>query len=470
MNAAAIPGLISGVEPGSPADAAGIEPGDQLLEIDGRAPRDAVDVQFYGAGDLVTVQVRKANGLLDLIEFEKEYDADLGLEFETATWDGIQLCNNNCFFCFLKGLPRGMRKTLYIKDDDYRLSFLHGNFVTLTNLTEDDWTRLEEQRLSPLNVSVHATELELRRKMLANATAPDVLDQLRRLGTLGIRTHTQIVLCPGVNDGEHLDQSLNDLAALYPTVQTISVVPVGASPKLEEWALRKDGIAVQAASPEYAAAVVRSVAAVQRASRKTFGRSVAQCADEFYLRAGIRVPGRAAYDGLPQYENGIGMVRVLLDDWHRTRVRLKKRPLSLAGTSFVIASGTLAAPVLRSIAVEFSDLTGAKAEVVGVTNTVFGERVNVSGLVCGEDWASAVADSPADIVFLPRHSLDYFGEQFLDGLKPSELAERLGKPVAFANQWSEVTEMLVHGSRPPGKTQASNGAMWSEHVVTVPAT
>ncbi len=469
MNAAVVPGLISGVEPGSPADAAGIEPGDQLLAIDGRAPRDAVDVQFYGAGDLVTVQIRKANGLIDLIEFEKDYDADLGLEFDTATWDGIQLCNNNCFFCFLKGLPRGMRKTLYIKDDDYRLSFLHGNFVTLTNLTDDDWVRLEEQRLSPLNVSVHATELDLRRKMLANRTAPDILEQLRRLGDLGIRTHTQIVLCPGVNDGEHLDRSLSDLAALYPTVQTISVVPVGASPKLEDWSLRKDGIAVETASPEYAAGVVRSVATVQRASRKASGRSIAQCADEFYLRAGLRVPGRAAYDGLPQYENGIGMVRVLLDDWHRTRSRLRRQPLSLRGTSFVIASGTLAAPVLRAIAGEFSELTGAQAEVVGVSNSVFGERVNVSGLVCGEDWAAAVAGSEADMVFLPRHSLDYFGEQFLDGLTPAELAKRLGKPVAFANQWSEVTDMLIHGSRPPGKTRASNGAMWSEHVAALPA-
>jgi NifB/MoaA-like Fe-S oxidoreductase len=302
--------------------------------------------------------------------------------------------------------------------------------------------------------------------MLANQTAPDVLEQLQRLGTLGIRAHTQIVLCPGVNDGAHLDRSLTDLAALYPTVQTISVVPVGASPKLEDWALRKDGIAVEPATPEYAAAVVRSVGAVQRASRKTFGASIAQCADEFYLRAGIRVPGRMAYDGLPQYENGIGMVRVLFDDWHRTRTRLRKQPLNAKGRSLVIGSGTLAAPVMREVAAEFSSLTGASVEVVPVTNTVFGARVNVCGLVCGEDWATALAESKAEIAFLPRHSLDYFGEQFLDGLTPAQLSERLGKTVAFASLWSEVAEMLAHGNTGPRKTRASNGAMWSVRLPT----
>ncbi|MES4793023.1 MAG: hypothetical protein C4321_08605, partial [Chloroflexota bacterium] len=189
------PGIISGVRPGSLAALAGLEPGDAVLRVNGRVPRDVVDVQFYAAEPEglavvvvgpaepeVEVRVRKANGLDDLIVFEKAIDEDIGWEFERATWDEVLLCNNNCFFCFLKGLPRGMRRTLYVKDDDYRLSFLHGNFVTLTNLTEEDWARLEEQRLSPLNVSVHATELGLRRRMLANPEAPDILAQLRRLG------------------------------------------------------------------------------------------------------------------------------------------------------------------------------------------------------------------------------------------------------------------------------------------------
>ena len=207
------PGLVAGIRPGSLAEEAGIEPGDTIVTVAGRVPRDVVDVQFYSAENEVEVLVRKANGLDELLLFEKEIDEDLGLEFDRATWDEVTLCNNNCFFCFLKGLPKGMRKTLYMKDDDYRLSFLHGNFVTLTNLTDDDWARLEEQRLSPLNVSVHATELGLRRRMLGNDDAPDIIAQLQRLGKMGLSAHTQIVLCPGVNDGEHLERSVRDLGA-----------------------------------------------------------------------------------------------------------------------------------------------------------------------------------------------------------------------------------------------------------------
>ena len=185
VNRAPSPGIVSGVRPGSLAEEAGVEAGDAIVSVAGHILRDVVDLQFHQADSEVEVLVRKANGLDELLLFEKEIDEDLGLEFEHATWDDVTLCNNNCFFCFLKGLPKGMRKTLYMKDDDYRLSFLHGNFVTLTNLTEDDWRRLEEQRLSPLNVSVHATDLTLRRQMLANPTAPDVIQQLQRMGARG---------------------------------------------------------------------------------------------------------------------------------------------------------------------------------------------------------------------------------------------------------------------------------------------
>jgi putative radical SAM enzyme (TIGR03279 family) len=303
------PGAVSAVRPGSLADEAGIEAGDAIVSVDGRILRDVVDFQFYAAASEVQVAIKKANGLDDLVLFEKEIDEDLGIEFERATWDEVTLCNNNCFFCFLKGLPKGMRKTLYMKDDDYRLSFLHGNFVTLTNLEDSDWERLEEQRLSPLNVSVHATELGLRRHMLSNPTAPDIIGQLRRLGELGLRAHTQIVLCPGVNDGEHLARSIRDLGELYPTVQTISVVPVGASPKLEDWSLNRDGIPLVRPDREYARQVVGILAPFQKEFRKRFGATIVQCSDEYYVTADVPVPGRAAYDGLPQYENGIGMVR-----------------------------------------------------------------------------------------------------------------------------------------------------------------
>lgn len=456
------PGLISAVRSGSLADLAGIEPGDAVLSLDGRVMRDVVDVQFYGAEAEIEVHVLKADGLEDLIVFEKDVDEDLGLEFERATWDDITLCNNNCFFCFLKGLPKGLRKSLYIKDDDYRLSFLHGNFVTLTNLTDDDWARLEEQRLSPLNVSVHASELALRRKMLGNRTAPDVLEQIRRLGSLGIAVHTQIVLCPGVNDGANLDRSVRDLAALYPTVQTVSVVPVGASPKLEQSALTRDGIDLARPNAESARAMVRQVRRLQRECQERYGAAIVNCSDEYYVTAGERVPRAEAYAGYPQYENGIGMVRTMLEDWKLTRRRLERRGLrGKWANHIVVASGRLAAPLLVPIAAELAQRTATSITVVPITNTVFGERINVTGLLCGGDYVSQLAGRRPDCFILPRPSLDYFGEKFLDSMTVAEAEARLGAPLAFASQWSEVVEIIESGVRPPVRNDASNGAMWS---------
>lgn len=464
------PGLISGVRAESLAEAAGIQPGDRVLRVAGRIPRDVVDMQFYQAESEVEVLFESADGMQDLVLFEKDPDEDLGLEFERATWDEVILCNNNCFFCFLKGLPKGMRKTLYMKDDDFRLSFLHGNFVTLTNLTDDDWERLAEQRLSPLNVSVHATELDLRRSMLANDTAPDILEQLERLGSLGIRAHTQIVLCPGVNDGAHLERSVRDLAALHPTVETISVVPVGASPKLEDWSLGRDGIELVRPTQAYARGIVDLLGPLQREFRKRYGRTIVQCSDEYYVTAGVRVPGASTYDGFGQYENGIGMVRTMLQDWGATKAKLRQKgPQPLRGKTAVVASGALISPVLAEVAAEFSELTGASVCVVPVTNTIFGERVNVSGLLCGGDYLKALGETHADVAILPRPSLDYFGKQFLDSMPVEEFRERLGVPVAFATQWSEVLEILETGAAQPGRSEATNGAFWSEERESLPA-
>jgi len=469
MNRGPAPGVISSVRPGSLGALAGIEPGDAIALVARRVPRDVIDFQFLAAEREVEVQVRKANGLDDLLVFDKEIDEDLGLEFEHATWDDVTLCNNNCFFCFLKGLPRGMRKSLYMKDDDYRLSFLHGNFVTLTNLTEDDWRRLEEQRLSPLNVSVHATELELRRHMLANRDAPDVIEQLRRLGSLGLHAHTQIVLCPGVNDGEHLDRSVRDLGALYPTVQSVSVVPVGASPKLEDWSRERDGIELERPNADSARSMVRQVRRLQAEMLREHGAAIVHCSDEYYVTAGQRVPAARHYNGYPQYENGIGMVRSMSEDWKHVRRRFRAgRFEGLRPQRVVIASGRLAAPLLEPIAREISELSGSTISVRPVTNTVFGERVNVTGLICGKDYVEHLRDSDADLFILPRPSLDYFGRKFLDSMTVDELQDRLGRPVGYASQWSEVVEILRDGPRRPERAEHSNGAFWSEERGRLP--
>ena len=457
------PGIVSGVRPGSLADEAGIEPRDAIVSVGGHAPRDVVDYHFYEAESEVEVHVRKANGLEELVVFEKDIDEDLGLEFERATWDAVTLCNNNCFFCFLKGLPKGMRKTLYMKDDDYRLSFLHGNFVTLTNLDESDWLRLEEQRLSPLHVSVHATEPGLRRQMLGNDRAPDIIADLKRLGELGIQAHTQIVLCPGVNDGSNLDRSVHDLAGLYPTVQTVSVVPVGASPKLEEWSLGHDRIELVAPTAAYAGGIVEQVRTWQGALRKRNGASIVQCADEYYLAAGLPVPPATHYDGFPQYENGIGMVRTMLNDWAKTKRRLAAdQGPAVRFREVVLAGGTLIAPLLASIAGELEKLEGVTVRVRPIKNTVFGDRVNVSGLLCGKDYIEQLGDESPECFILPRASLDYFGERFLDSMTCGEVETAMGAPIAFASQWSEVVDILRRGPRPAQRNTTSNGASWSE--------
>ncbi len=455
-------GVVSGVRPGSLADEAVIEAGDAVVAVAGVTLRDVVDYQFHQSDAEVSVHIRKSNGLDDLIVFEKEVDEDLGIEFERPTWDDVTLCNNNCFFCFLKGLPRGMRKTLYMKDDDYRLSFLHGNFVTLTNLEAPDWQRLEEQRLSPLNVSVHATEPGLRRHMLANETAPDICEQLRRLRELGIEANTQIVLCPGVNDGENLRRSLSDLTELYPTVRTVSVVPVGASPKLEDWSLNRDGIELVRPTPEYARQIIELIAPFQKEMRRRTGRTVVQCSDEYYVTAGVAIPGASTYDGFPQYENGIGMVRTMLRDWARTRSRLGTREQPMSAGRLAIACGTLIAPQLATIGDEFAALTGVPVLVVPVTNHVFGERVNVSGLLCGQDYITALRGVDADVFVLPRSSLDYFGKQFLDSMTIEEVEAALGVPLAFASLWSEVARIAQRGAARPQRNAKPNGAFWSQ--------
>ena len=462
-------GVISAVTHGSLAEQAGVVPGDTLVAIDGRMLRDAVDYQFYAAEHEITARFRKADGSEDLVVFEKDPDEDLGLAFERATWDGVQVCNNTCFFCFLKGLPKGLRKPLYLKDDDYRLSFLHGNFVTLTNLTEADWERLEEQRLSPLNVSVHATEVGLRRKLLGNVRAPDVVAQLERLRDLGLRAHTQIVLTPGVNDGEALERSLRDLTGLYPTVQTVSVVPVGASPRLEEWSRDRDGIELLPPEREFARGLIATVRRFQRACEAAHGASVVQCADEYYLAAGRPVPAARRYDGFPQYENGIGMVRTLLGDWTRLRRRLRARPAAdVAGKRVAMACGTLIGPTLTRLAAEFAGETGVSVSVHPVQNTLFGERVNVSGLLSGGDFVRTLGGIEADLVLLPRTSLDYFGGRFLDSMTVAEVAEGIGAPVAFATSLSEALEAIEAGPHEPEPAVAPNGAFWSDTAIDVP--
>lgn len=437
-------GLIEAVAPGSVAAEAGLQPGDRLLAINGHALRDVVDVQFYGAEESLSLLIER-DGTRWQAEVERGYGQDLGLSFANPTFDvDIRRCANRCEFCFVKGNPPPgplrLRRSLYVKDDDYRYSFLFGNFVTLTNLTAEDWARLEEQRLSPLYVSVHATEPQLRERLLGRAgsggrSTPDILQQLRGLGELGIEVHTQVVLVPGLNDGPHLDRTLADLLALSEQpVASVGVVPVGLT-KYH----RSD---CRTYTPAESHAVLDRVAPWQARSLERWGYRFIYPSDEWYLVAGREVPPAEAYDAFPQVENGVGMVRQLLDEWQALKGNLDRCRLLPA----TLVCGTLIAPVLGQIVAELNRRTGAGWRLVPVVNELFGPVTTVSGLLTGRDVLAALRGRDlGEVVLLPRAMFTgRYGAgsappgTTLDDLHVSQMAAQLGVPVAPAGTLAEA--------------------------------
>ncbi|HEY3109982.1 MAG TPA: DUF512 domain-containing protein, partial [Chloroflexota bacterium] len=325
-------GLVSAIEPGSPAAETELRPGDRILRINGQPIRDVIDFQFAAADDGLAMVIERSGHQRTL---RVAGDQAVGVRFKDPTFDGITWCNNKCPFCFVKMNPARARASLYLKDDDFRYSAMYGNFVTLTNLSEDDWRRIDQQRLGPLYVSVHATELGLRRRLLGNPSAPDILVQLDRLAALGIDYHTQAVLCPGINDGPELDRTIEELAERHPGARSLSLVPVGLT------AVGKHPEYLRRHSADEAAAIVARAEPYRRRFRRAFGRSWLYPSDEFYLMGGVRPPSGRTYDGYEQYQNGVGMVRSLLDEW----ARLRRRPDRWRARASVTAvTGMLIAP------------------------------------------------------------------------------------------------------------------------------
>ncbi|HIQ02013.1 MAG TPA: DUF512 domain-containing protein [Anaerolineales bacterium] len=364
-------GLITSVASGSLAERLGLQPGDELFAINDHPLRDVIDVRFYGAEERLVLRVRRGGREMSF-QAQRRYDEPLGLEFVHPTFDvDVRRCNNRCAFCFVSQMPPGLRRSLYIKDDDYRHSFLFGNYITLTNLTEEDWDRIGEQHLSPLYVSVHATDPDLRRRIFGNQNAPDVMAQLARLAGMGIEVHTQIVVVPELNDGPHLDRSIGDLTDLYPGVRSVSIVPVGLTK------YHRGGCRVH--TLREARAVFEQVTGWQQRLLPRLGVRFAYLSDEWYLRLGEEVPPTEAYDGLDLTENGVGMVRRFLGSefqvsgFRAGRVNLKPETVTLV-------TGTLFAPVLRRMTEGM-----AGVEVMEVANRFFGETVTVAGLLTGRD-------------------------------------------------------------------------------------
>ncbi|MGC8838976.1 MAG: DUF512 domain-containing protein [Anaerolineae bacterium] len=428
-------GRVALVRPGSLAWRLGLRPGDELVTVNGQAVRDVLDVQFLTAEERLTLGVRRGETWLE-VEAERAYGEDLGLEFAEPLFDGVRTCRNRCPFCFLKGLPPGLRPSLYLRDDDYRLSFLFGNFVTLTNLTEEDWRRIEEQGLSPLYVSVHATDPEVRARCFGRPDLPDIRQQLARLGQMGITVHAQVVLTPGLNDGPHLERTLRDLSEHVPPVQSVSVVPVGLT--------RYSPPGLRGYTREEAKRLLRDLRRWQEEAATRFGVRWVYASDEWYFLAGQRVPAASRYDGFPQLENGVGLTRWWLDGWARFQARWRRNPRRASGgRRVVLACGTLIAPVMEEMAAWVREHIGADLTVRPVENRFFGPSVTVSGLLTGADVAQTLRGEGADALLLPRAMWDLAGQETLDGWTVEHLARELGAPVHVAGEVTEMVDVLL---------------------------
>jgi putative radical SAM enzyme (TIGR03279 family) len=429
-------GLIAGVQPKSVAQRAGLRAGDWLLTINGRPLRDVIDAQFFGAEESLEFTFRRGDQIMRR-RVRRGYADDLGIEFASLLFDGLRECGNHCPFCFVRQAPPGLRDTLYVYDDDYRFSFLHAGFVTLTNLTEADWERLAEQRLSPMYVSVHATEPALRERMLGRRGLTPILEQLRRLIALGIEAHTQIVVTPEWNDGPALIQSVEDLAALYPGVLSIGLVPVGLT-RYQRGRLRRPTL-IEATQ------VIEQTAAWQAGFRRRHDLGLVYAADEWHLLAGRPMPPAAYYDDFPQFENGIGLTRHLLDDWESRRAEVTRRAWD--GRPIACVCGTLIAPVMGSLLDDLRARAGIEAELIAVPNRFFGEEVTVSGLLTAGDVVEALERRAGawSRIFLPRSMFDAEGALTLDDWTVERLAATLGAPVTLAQTLDDILEGCVGG-------------------------
>jgi putative radical SAM enzyme (TIGR03279 family) len=417
-------GSITAVSPGSVAARVGLRPGDQLLSINGNRPRDVIDVRYHASDPLLQLVARRDGETL-VLEAERQYGEALGLDFSEPIFDRIRRCNNRCEFCFVAQMPQGLRSSLYVRDDDYRMSFLFGSYVTLTNMTEADWARIEEQHLSPLYVSVHATEPDLRRRLLRNPQAPDVVAQLHRLAGMDIEVHTQIVIWPGVNDGIHLHRSIGDLVELYPSVRSVSVVPVGLT--------RYHRLDCRVPTDAEVRDVLEQVTGWRVQLRERLGAGFAYLSDEWYLRLGEDVPPLDAYDGLDLAENGVGLVAAFeAETW-----RLRSAICHLKSTTLV--TGTLFAPVLRAA------VSGLPAEVIPLVNGFFGRSVTVAGLLTAGDVIVRLQGRDlGEELLLPPAMFGGPEGQSLDDVWPGDVARALGRPVRV-------------GMTPPGDEDAVAG-------------
>jgi putative radical SAM enzyme (TIGR03279 family) len=431
MKAQGLP--IRSVEAGSPAEALGLAAGDEILSVNGHPTPDELALKFYLADEQLRLDVRKADGTRMLLDLDLPHGDFLGVEVEEFR---TRTCSNACLFCFINQLPPGARTSLRIKDDDYRLSFLHGNYITLTNLPEKELDRIVEQALSPLYVSVHATEVDLRTRILGRRRADDFAGKLRKLIDGGIRLHTQVVLMPGINDGDHLEKTVFDLYGYHPGVDSVAIVPLG----LSDHGPPKDSFTRVTAG--YCREVIAQVTPWQAVFRRETGRTFAYLADEFYLQGGMALPGEAHYDDFAQIEDGVGMVRKFLCDFESEIRRCRKPGAALHGT---LVTGTLFYPVLSRCITRLNNRIGSLLMPVAAQNRFMGSSITVAGLLAGRDIADSLATvDPGDFVIIPSEAVSRTEGILVDDLSLEDLACRVGKPVYTSGRTMRDFFRLLH--------------------------
>ncbi len=415
------------VEKGSLAEKAGIFPGDILLSIDSHPIRDVLDYRFFLTEPSITLALRRGDKDFSLTIKKGRYD-DIGLDFDTFLMDKKKHCANKCIFCFIDQNPHGMRETVYFKDDDTRLSFLQGNYVTLTNVTDEELNRIVKMRLSPVNISVHTTNPSLRIKMLGNPKADRIMDQLRILKEGGISLNCQIVACRGINDGKELERTLTDLETLMPELESVAVVPAGLT-------MHREGLyPLTHYDKKSAENIIKVVEDYGEKWLKQYGIRGVYAADEFYLAATCPLPPEEAYDGYPQLDNGVGLLRStreeLLDEIRYRYEEGDWKSLPQKRLSVTLVTGKAAEGFLKEICEEIQlRLPFLSLRVKAVENRFFGSSVTVAGLICGQDIADAVKEETPEILFIPAVSLRYERDKFLDDYSLIQLQEEVGCPV-----------------------------------------
>lgn len=436
------PARISKIIPDSIAAEIGFETGDAIVSINGTKPRDLIDYQFLCADEILELEVVDAAGKIHSIEIEKDYDDDLGLEFETALFDGLIQCNNRCPFCFIDQQPPGKRKSLYLKDDDYRLSFLYGSYLTLTNLSEKEWRRIEQMRLSPLYVSVHATEPEVRIRLLKNPRAGQIIEQFKWFQERRLQIHAQVVVCPGINDGIHLEKTLLDLASFHqgeiPAVASAAVVPVGLT------RFRPSEDELIPVNLEKAEEVIIQVQQLQEKFRQQLGSNFAWLADEWFLIAREELPPESHYEDYPQIGNGVGSIRQFIKQFQTIAKKMLPSQLKTP-QKFTWVVGNAVEYAFQPLVKQLNKVKGLEVSLAALKSNYWGQEISVTGLLTGQDLLEGLQKKElGDAILLPSLMLKHDEQKFLDDLTVETVASQLGIKIIPINDIEELLYICIN--------------------------